>query len=58
LVKFLPFSTAFADFNRAALSVAALAMMRADLIAAASPSITAATPSAGQSSAYPVVTLQ
>ena len=45
-----------ADFSRVAFSVAALATMRADLIASPSPSMTTATPSAGQSSTEPVVT--
>jgi len=52
----LPLSTASAFFSRVAFSVAALATIRADLIALPSLSITAATPSAGQSSAEPVVT--
>src|SRR3954468_19681098 len=47
----LPLSRASTDFSRVALSVAALATMRHDLIALPSPSITAATPSGGPSSA-------
>ena len=52
----LPASTASADFSRVALVVAALTTTRADLMALPSASITTATPSAGQSSAEPVVT--
>ncbi len=54
----LPLSSASVALSRVALSVAALATMRAVLMALPSASSTAATPSAGQSSAEPVVTLK
>src|SRR6516162_7190331 len=51
----MPFNTLSAAFSRLAFAIAALATMRADLIKPPSSSITTATPSAGQSSADPVV---
>ena len=54
----LPATAASAAFSRVALSVAALPTMRALLIVPPSISSATATPSAGQSSAEPVVTLR